>query len=118
MNDYNISIYSKIPVKVERFDYDIPFIYSDEQIINIKDDINIYELKFKYGYYNKNILYLSGNSYLSSNFILCNCKSESNEIICYLSKNKLESILSNENEVFNLETLNENYGVINFKFVY
>ena len=117
-DDYNISIYSKTPVKVERFDYDIPFIYSDEQIINIKDDINIYELKFKYGYYNKNILYLSGNSYLSSNFILGNCKSESNEIICYLSKNKLESILSNENEVFNLETLNENYGVINFKFVY
>ena len=115
---YNISIYSETSVNVKQYNYNIPFIYSDKQIINISDNINLYELKFKYDSYNNDILYLSGISHLSSNFILDNCKIESKELICNISKEKIESILSNDIEEFYLESLNDNYGVINYKFVY
>ena len=54
-HNYTIKIYSKDYINVERYYNPIPFIYSNEQFIDIKRDIDLYELKFKIGIYNEDI---------------------------------------------------------------
>ena len=62
--DYNITILSETAIKVNQLDFEIPFIYSDKQIINMNDDTKEYELKFKYDSYNENdLLYIHGTQY-------------------------------------------------------
>ena len=114
-HEYNITIISETSVKVIQLNYTIPFIYSDIQNININDDTEIYELKFKYDSYNKeDILYLSGNVYT----VLDNCEKKEKELICKISKEKLKSIIANETERFFLQVMYDVHGIIKFNLSY
>ena len=59
-NNYNIFIFQNEPIEVEQFNYEISFLYNDEQIIEIKDEINSYNLKFYFEVYNNETLYIYG----------------------------------------------------------
>ena len=116
-NGYNISIKSETSLKVDQLNYTIPFIYSDKQNIKMNEEIELYELKFKFDSYNKNdLLYIYGkqNDYT----ILDNCETYKKDLICKISKEKLESILKNKNIQFKLGNMNDNYGAISFDLVY
>lgn len=85
-----IKIFSSNFLKIKYIDKEIPFIYSNTQYINLNDEKDIYELKFKVGsVYNKNLFL----DYLIS---LDNCEVNQNEMTCYITKIKLESFVSFE----------------------
>ena len=115
-NDYNISIVSETDIYVNKRNFDISFIYSDKQDIYINDSTNIYELKFKYESYNNDILYLYGiENYYD---VLDNCKSDEKELICKITKEKLLTMLINDNETLKLGGMNDNLGIMPFNLVY
>ena len=108
-NRYNISIISKIrnfPV--------IPvgtitsFLYSDSQELFYDNSIDSYNLKFKYDYYNNEILVLMGNE--NQAIIINNCDKKEKELICSISKTKIESIFGYNKKICNLGILYDNIG--------
>jgi len=61
-------------------------IYSDEQTLIVEKDKDIYELKFK--------LYSYGNELITFNYLsFPDCSHEKEELICKISKKKLEAML-------------------------
>ena len=64
-------------------------LYSDKQTITVEKNKDIYDLKFKISSYNQEPIMLN---YLISP----DCRQENNELLCQLTKNKLESILVNK----------------------
>ena len=115
-NEYVINIhfdfYSLFPVKK---DYEIPFLYSDRQNIEIKNDIESYNLKFKIGIYNNELLYLEGE--VNNTLILDNCQRNENELNCKITKEKLEEVLVKNNEQFKVGVLHDNIGLFKFNGV-
>ena len=61
-NNINIEIIQEEPLEVEQLNYKIPFLYSDKQIIDIKEETNedkqYYDFKFKFQEYNNEVLFL------------------------------------------------------------
>ena len=114
-NNYSVLIYQKDYIQVEKNDYNIPFLYSNEQFIEIVEDKDIYELKFKIGVYNNDILFLKGTFYNYG--IIDKCQVKGKELVCQVSKEKLEEILTTNNEAFYLGTMNDNLGIIKYNFV-
>ena len=113
--DFTIYIYQDDFIDVIQNFYHIPFLYYDEQIINI-DNKNSYELKFKLGSYNNDVLYIYGES--NNYAILDNCKINGNDLICNISKDKLEEILILSGEQFRVGTMNDDIGLFQFEFVF
>jgi hypothetical protein len=72
---------------IEQLDYAIPYLYSDGQTININEETS-YELKFKIEIYNNDPLYIYGSNNNYAN--LDNCEKTNNELICKISKEKIE----------------------------
>jgi len=119
--DCYISIYSETFIYFSRYGSIVPFLYSSNQIIDLNNSTEFYELRFKYEYYNNddNTLYLSGSR--DNYIILDNCEIIENELVCKISKEKLESVLLYNNEPFKLGTMNNYIGTLGsdtFKFVY
>ena len=102
-------------IKIEQFYYEIPFLYSDIQSINIVESQPSYELKFKIEQYNNDTLYIHGTKYNYA--ILDSCEKKSQELICKLTKEKIEQILILNNEPFTIGTMNDFQGLIKFKYV-
>ena len=98
--DYKINIYQEESIEVIK-DYTIPFLYYDEQIINIDNN----DLLYIYGKYN-NYEFLD------------NCKIYGNDLKCSVTKNKLEEILTLSGEQFKIGAMNDNKGLIQFEFVF
>ena len=72
-------------------------LYSSKQTIILKEDKEIYDLKFKIVSYNNEVLLIN---YLHA---LENCEQVSNELICHITKGKLEEIISpsiNRNKIY------------------
>ena len=115
-NDYIIIINSNTSIKIEKVEQNIPFIYSDNQVINMNDEKEIYEFKFKYDTYNEEVLYLYGSQFDYT--VLESCSKGEKEIICQISKTKLEEILSYSNETFYINAINSDIGIISFNLVY
>jgi hypothetical protein len=72
-------------------------LYSSKQTIILKDDKEIYDLKFKIVSYNNEMLLINYQSALE------NCEQVSNELICHIAKGKLEEILTpvmNGNKIY------------------
>ena len=100
-NDYSITIYSDDYIEVEQLNNDIPFLYSDKQIININDKDENYYLKFKVSSYNNEILYLNGTD--KYNLIkIDECNKEKNELICKIKKENIEEIIQTKEKAFKL----------------
>ena len=113
--DYTIVIYSKNSIKVNRLDYDISFLYSVEQTINVNETENSYEMKFDIAVYNNELLYLYGET--NNTAVFDSCERRYNDITflyCYISKEKISELLTKNNEQFKLGIVDENIGSYTF----
>ena len=117
VNNYTITIEQKVAIKYQSYTFDIPMLYSDKHIININENQQTYDLKFKIEQYNSrnNFLYIYGsyNNYAS----LENCQNDEKEIKCQITKEKIEEILTSQNEVFKIGVMNDNLGIIPFDHI-
>ena len=68
-----------------------PFLYSDEQIINIEDEKDLYLLKFNIESFSEDIIFIGGK-FLNRKF-LTNYKVKEKELICEIKKEDLVEIL-------------------------
>ena len=101
-------------IQIDQRYLSIPFLYSHKQIININDD-DSYELKFKIEIYEKELLYICGSN---NNYgVLDNCQVNENELICTITKEKIEEFLVEKNEHFKIGAMHEDFGLIPFDHV-
>ena len=114
-DEYKIGIFSEAFVQINQLDNVIPFIYSSQQNINIIDNEEIYELKFKYDSYNNDILYIHGNQV--NYVILEKCEVNEKELVYKLSKKEILKLLIYNGEKFTIGTLNDNIGKFEFSLV-
>ena len=110
--EYIINVYFETYLHFNKTNYEIPFLYSDRQIIDIKDGIESYDLKFNIEKYNNESLYLYGE--VDNFLILDKCQKNDNELNCEISKEKLEEILIKNNEQFKVGAINNNIGLVKF----
>ena len=114
---YKVHILSNEYIMVLQVDYDLPFLYSDNQVININNERSTYTLNFNIEAYNDESLILNGSSY-SNHLIIDKCQKKNNNILnCEISKEKLEPILTINNEQFTICAINDNYGLIELQYV-
>ena len=109
-NGYTINIFFQNYLLFEKKNYEIPFLYSERQIIEIKDNIESYNLKFNKEIYNNELLYLYGE--VNNSFILDKCKINEKELNCEITKQKLEEILIKNNEQFRVKALHDEEGLV------
>ena len=108
---YTIIIEQDEQIKFKRYYENIPFLYSDRQIINLNDNKQEYELKFNIEAYNNNLLYIYGSN--NNYAILDNCKSDDQKLLnCSMTKEKIEEILINNNEQFKIGAIDDAIGLI------
>ena len=118
INNTKFHIISENSIKVIQYNYSIPFIYSAPVTINLGDGQEKYTLKFKsYDYDGDIMIYISGNY---THTVVDKSNIVNNELICEVSRQKLESILVNNEEgrLFMLGTMNDNYGSFTFDLGY
>ena len=72
----------------------VPFLYSDKQIINIKDEKDSYDLIFHIGLYDEQPLYLSLDE---TKNVTLECKNNGKDLICNIKKEKFYEIFSSYN---------------------
>jgi len=107
-NEQTIIVKTDDYFQINVLDYAISFLYSDTQIIDLEQELESYNLRFKFDLYNsKDIFYIfSGNSYIP----LDNCNKEESELVCKIKKEFIEEnfikkgnyklIALNDNEIF------------------
>ena len=111
--NYQINISQESKIYIIKYNYNIPFLYSDTQFIEVKDNINLYTLKFNIYSYNNEPLILST---IGNLLPLDNCEEKNNELICVLEKNKILSIMEDKEAWFKLEYVAHNEYQTEFKF--
>ena len=100
----------------EQIDIYYPFLYSYAQTINIIESRPTIKLKFKFDTYYDEILYIYG---AKDNYaVLDNCKKNGKELVCEISKEKLEEILISNKEEFELAAMSDTLGILYFTYVY
>ena len=115
-NDYYISINSESRnIRIKKLNTNISFIYSEKQELNIENDINIYNLKFKQKFYDNRPLYLYKNNMKSLRLNSFNI--EKNEIIFNIKKDDLIDLLSYTGENFKLVEKHDTEGVYIFNSI-
>ena len=114
-NNYNIIIFQQEFFGVEQLNYDIPFLYSTQQNIEIKEEKESYNLKFFFENFNDEMLYIYGER--NNSIIIDKCQKNDNELNCEISKEKLEEILIKNNEQFKIGAINDTIGIINFNSI-
>ena len=93
----------------------IPFLYADEQSIQIEEDKESYELKFKIEEYTNEDLYLySNDAYLYLN----KCTKNEKNLICEVEKEDIEGILLYNNQIFDLYYVNSGLGLRRGDLIY
>ena len=98
-----------------QLNYEMSFLYSNKQQINILNNQDTYNLVFKkYSYDNRN-LYLYTSDIKSTK--LENCISSNDELTCSVKKEKLIEILSYSGEIFSIGEIVDNYGLYKFNSV-
>ena len=95
--DNEFTIYSYTDLTIKKIDSNIINLYSDKQVINVEEGKDSYDLKFKINSYNQEKLFFMKDLVYT---YLDKCKVESNELICPISKSKLEEIMSQNEEEF------------------
>ena len=108
-NGYEVIVNGNDNYSFQKLDKYLLDIYADTQTINVEEGKNFYEIKFKIYSYNQERLFLMKNGGL---FYLGKCNENKNELICPISKERLEEIMEKKNNsliidlimVKNLET--------------
>ena len=108
--DYNIIIFSYDYINIELYNCTIPFLYSDTQFINIKEQEESYNLQFHIKAYNNEVLMLYDLDSKMKYSVLNYCQTNNEIINCKISKEKLEEILSMNNETFGIMAINDDIG--------
>ena len=116
-NNRNITIYSKDPVKVEQINYNIPFLYSEPNdiIFNYIENADMYNITIKSVSYNNEKLFLKGENDNIMEFDLI--EEYSKELTCFISKSKIQKLLTVNEEKFKVVTIIDNYGTLEFENV-
>ena len=102
----------------EQVDQYFAFIYSRQQNININEDQSSYELKFKFDTYYNEPMNLYGTKNKVNNLFLENCEKIDKELICKISKEKIEEILIFKNEEFAITIMDNIHGKYYCNHVY
>ena len=117
--DYTINIISNDDfIKINKIDQELPFLYSDNQIINIAKTNNNYYLFVKIWEYNNQLLLLSNKENNNYYIILENCTIVTKYLKCEISKGKLEEILYDNNQIFTLSYYDNNIQTQKFNSVF
>ena len=90
--NFSIRLSQRDYLNFDKFDMDIIDLYSDNQAINVVEDKDLYELKFKIVSYNHEKLILGS-------YIFLDCNQKKDELICKVSKDELERISGSETNV-------------------
>ena len=114
-NGYKIYIVSDTSIRIGYYKYDIPFLYSNKQSIDINDEMELYYLKFKIMSYNNEIIFINGEA--KNAMVLDRCTRIANKLNCEIAKGKIEEILISHNEQFKVGVLNDNYGIISLDLI-
>ena len=114
--EHKIAIISKMDysVKINAFNTIIPFVYSDKQTININKENEIYEITLKILEYNNEQLFLSikDEEQEFSNIFLDNCNLKGKNLLCKITKDKIEEILGYSGQMFKLYYIDINEGLV------
>ena len=105
------------PIEVTSDYQDISFLYSERQTINIFANTSLYEIKFfnVEDEFKNELLYIYGSN--NNYAMLDNCQKSifnPEEVICTISKEKIEEILSINNEQFKVGAITEGFGIYQF----
>ena len=112
---YNISAEFNVEnCRLYKASYNIPFLYSSEQTINIQENQNKINVEFKFESYNNEPLILE-NHLNNGTVPLENCIKDGKILKCEILREKLDIISGNENE-FRLRYYNDIVGLLYFKF--
>ena len=114
-NNYTIFVEQDQELLYKQYKEIIPFLYSDEQMIKMNDNTSSYELIFKYEVFENNQLYIYGSN--NNYALLDNCQKNGNKINCIIAKEKLEEILTSQDERFKIGTFNDYIGVISLDHI-
>ena len=109
--DNEFTIYSYTDLTLNKVDKNKANLYSDIQVINVEDGKDSYDLKFKINSYNQEKLFLMKELVFT---YLDKCETVNNELICPISKSKLEEIMSKNEEEFWIDYIDNDY---NFKYL-
>ena len=115
-NQYLVRVEFYGTLSFNQMDKNYPFLYSYPQSLYIFESKSSYELKFKFNSYYDEILYIYGNNHNYA--VLDNCQKNYNYFLCQISKEKIEEILVSKNEKFNLGSMSDTLGKIDFNYVY
>ena len=107
-NEYNITI-NNFPknIKIYPVESHVPFLYSNSKEIKIYDNISYYNITFKLGTYNNEVLVMS-NAF--NKIIMDNCLIIGKEVTCTLKKEDILENLKNNGDTFNVQFIN-NYFI-------
>ena len=107
--------FSNRNIIVNTLNVSVPFLYSDKQIIDIKEEIDSYDLKFHIGIYKKEPLCLSLDE--MKNIILQDCKENGKDLICNIKKEKFYEIFTTSGQKFKLYPCDFSLKIIEFNLV-
>ena len=102
-------------LKVKRLDVETSFLYSEKQVLVIKESEDSYSLSFNILHRDNGPLYLYSREYKP--LILDSCSNESNKLKCTIKKDKLLDVVSSSEEVFSVGEKYDNDGIYKFKSV-
>ena len=110
--EYNITLISETgAIEVEQIaNHKLPFLYSDIQEIYVKEGIDSYDLKFNVdsNSYNNEVIELYGTDW--NEMLIDNCSINEAELICSITKEKIEEILGYSEEEFYIGIYSDYYG--------
>lgn len=111
--NYSITLVAESDFNFTKKDEEILDLYSDKQTINLDDGNESYDLKFKIVSYNNNKI---GLNWIK---ILDDCKQVNDELICTLTKKKIEEITTvlQGKAYFQVIYINEEYRVRKFPLI-
>ena len=118
-NNEVIYLSTKSSFDFQKLDIDKPFLYADVQNINVEENSNLIEMKFKIISYNGEKLYflLDNDDYTIFFYYLDTCNQYSNELICLLQKDFLQQIMTTRKNTLQIVYIDNNYDADIFGLV-